>query len=266
MQGENAMTKRQSRTDEHKGRHALVTGGGTGLGRDIALALARRGAEVTITGRDLARLEAMAEAEPGLHPLAMDVDDEASVRTGIAEAAKARGPVAICVANAGIAEAAPFGKETLAHWQAIMRTNLDGVFLTLQAAMATLAPGDWGRMIAMSSIAGVRGLRNGPAYTASKHGVIGLIRACSEEHIGGTVTFNALCPGYVDTPIVERNAAEIAARQGISEDEARAYLARGNRHKTLLEVAEITGAAMWLCSDAARSVNGQCIEISGGQV
>lgn len=260
------MTQPQRQTDEHTGRHALVTGGGTGLGRDIALALARQGAEVTITGRDAGRLQDLATAHNGLHPLAMDVTDEASVRDAVAAAAAARGPVAICVANAGIAEAAPFAKETLAHWQAIMRTNLDGVFLTLQAAMATLAPGDWGRMIAMSSIAGVRGLRNGPAYTASKHGVIGLIRACSEEHIGGTVTFNALCPGYVDTPIVARNATEIAARQGISEAEARAYLARGNRHKTLLEADEVTAAALWLCSDGARSVNGQCIEISGGQV
>ena len=251
---------------EHAGRHALVTGGGTGIGLDIARALAARGAAVTITGRDLARLEAVAREVPGLHPLRMDVDDETSVRDGIAQAAALRGPVAICIANAGIAEAMPFPKETLAHWRQIMTTNLDGVFLTLQAALATLGREDWGRFIAISSIAGLKGLKGGSAYTASKHGVIGLIHALSEEYMGGRVTFNAVCPGYVETPIVDRNAVEIAARQGITEAEARAYLARGNRHKTLLQTDEVTGAVMWLCSEAARSVNGQSIQIAGGQV
>jgi NAD(P)-dependent dehydrogenase (short-subunit alcohol dehydrogenase family) len=251
---------------EHAGRHALVTGGGTGIGLDIARALAAAGAEVTITGRDLGRLQAVAAESQRLYPLQMNVDEEASVRDGIAAAAEARGPVAICVANAGIAEAAPFRHETLAHWRQIMATNLDGVFLTFQAALATLGREDWGRMVAISSIAGLVGLKNAIAYTASKHGVIGLVHGLSEEYMGGAVTFNAVCPGYVETPIVERNAAEIAARQGITEEEARAYLARGNRHKTLLQTDEVTGAVMWLCSDAARSVNGQSIQIAGGQV
>jgi NAD(P)-dependent dehydrogenase (short-subunit alcohol dehydrogenase family) len=251
---------------DHRGRHALVTGGGTGIGLDIARALAAAGAEVTITGRNLERLQRVAEESPRLHPLQMNVDEEASVRDGIAAAAETRGPVAICVANAGIAEAAPFRHETLDHWRQIMATNLDGVFLTFQAALSTLGREDWGRMVAISSIAGLVGLKNAIAYTASKHGVIGLVHGLSEEYMGGRVTFNAVCPGYVETPIVERNAAEIAARQGISEDEARTYLARGNRHKTLLQTDEVTGAVMWLCSDAARSVNGQSIQIAGGQV
>jgi 3-hydroxybutyrate dehydrogenase len=188
------------------------------------------------------------------------------VREGIAAAARARGPVTICVANAGIAEPAPFRRETLDHWRRIMATNLDGVFLTFQAAMATLAPDQPARMIAIASIAGLRGLKNAIAYTASKHGVIGMVRGLSEEYMGGPVTFNAICPGYVDTPIVDRNAAEIAELKGISDAEARAYLARGNRHKRLLETEEVTATALWLCSDAARSVNGQSIQIAGGQV
>ena len=251
---------------EHQGKHALVTGGGTGIGLDIAQALAARGAQVTITGRDGARLERLAQTTPNLTALQMDVADEPAVRDGIAAAADARGPISICIANAGIAEPAPFAQETLAHWRQTMAVNLDGCFVTLQAAMATLAPADWGRMIAISSIAGLRGLKYAPAYTASKHGVIGLIRAMSEEYMGGPVTFNAICPGYVDTPIVTRNAAQIAERQGTTNEEARAYLARGNRHKTLLETEEVTSAALWLCSQAARSVNGQTIQISGGQV
>ncbi|QBY02804.1 SDR family oxidoreductase [Rhodophyticola sp. CCM32] len=251
---------------EHQGRHALVTGGGTGIGLGIARALAEAGAEVTITGRNISRLEEVAEAHPRLHPLQMDVSDEPSVRQGIASAARAHGPVAICVANAGIAEPMPFARITLDHWRKTMTTNLDGAFLTLQAALATLGPEDWGRMIGVSSIAGVRGLENAIAYTASKHALIGIMRGLSEEYRPSNITFNALCPGYVDTPIVARNAHDIATRLGMTEAEARAYLAGGNRHKTLLDTDEITGAAIWLCSDSARSVNGQTIQIAGGQV
>jgi 3-hydroxybutyrate dehydrogenase len=251
---------------EFQGRHALVTGGGTGIGLGIAEALALRGAEVTITGRDLGGWKGSRPRGRDCTRLRMDVSDETSVREGIAAAARARGPVSICVANAGIAEPAPFRRETLDHWRRIMATNLDGVFLTFQAAMATLAPDQPARMIAIASIAGLRGLKNAIAYTASKHGVIGMVRGLSEEYMGGPVTFNAICPGYVDTPIVDRNAAEIAELKGISDVEARAYLARGNRHKRLLETEEVTATALWLCSDAARSVNGQSIQIAGGQV
>ncbi|MEJ6389509.1 SDR family NAD(P)-dependent oxidoreductase [Gymnodinialimonas ulvae] len=251
---------------EHSGRHAVVTGGGTGIGLGIAMGLAEAGAEVTITGRNQARLDAIAADHPRLHALRMNVDNVESVRNGIATAAQARGRIAICIANAGIAEPARFAKETPEHWRAIMATNLDGVFLTFQAAMATLGRDEWGRMIAISSIAGLRGLKGAIAYTASKHGVIGLIRGLSEEYMGSNMTFNALCPGYVDTPIVDRNAAQIAEHQGISEADARAALARANRHKKLLDTSEITASALWLCSDAAGSVNGQAIQIAGGHV
>ena len=251
---------------EHSGKHALVTGGGTGIGLAIARALAHAGARVTITGRNAHALRTAAESHPNLHPLVMDVTDEAAVRSGIAAAADRHGPVSICIANAGIAEGVAFRKMTLAQWRATQTTNLDGVFLTLQAAMATLGRDDWGRMIAISSIAGVRGLRGAVHYTASKHGVIGLIRGLSEEYMGSNITFNALCPGYVDTPIVTRNAAAISTQSGITAEQATDALARANRHKKLLEVDEIAAAALWLCSQGARSVNGQSIQIAGGQV
>lgn len=245
------------------GRHALVTGGGTGIGVSIAQALAKAGATVTITGRTL---EALQEAGPQFHPLQMDVRDEASVRDGIAAAAEARGPIEICVANAGIAVNQPFPEMTLDQWRDTLSTNLDGAFLTFQAALATLRDPSWGRMIAISSIAGVRGLRGAVHYTASKHGMIGLIRGLSEEYLSTGITFNAVCPGYVNTEIVTRQAPEIAARSGITVEDARNMLAKGNRHRTLLEVDEITGAVMWLCTDSARSMNGQTIQIAGGQI
>ncbi len=261
---------------DHQGRHALVTGGGTGIGLGIALALAEAGAEVTITGRNLGRLQAVAAAHARLHAVQMDVADPDNVAGAIARSADARGPVSICVANAGIAEPAAFRKETPEHWRATMATNLDGVFFTFQAALATLGRDDqagrgdprntWGRMIAISSIAGLRGLKGAIAYTASKHGVIGMVRGLSEEYMGGALTFNAICPGYVDTPIVDRNAAQIAGHQGITPDAARDMLARANRHKRLLDTDEVTQTALWLCSEGARSVNGQAIQIAGGQV
>jgi len=177
-----------------------------------------------------------------------------------------RGPVAICVANAGIAEFSDFPRMSLEDWRRTMAINLDGVFLTVQASLATLGPGDWGRVIAVSSIAGLKGLKSAVPYTASKHGVVGLIRALSELYTGGPVTFNALCPGYVDTPIVTGQLPGLARRFDTDEAGAREIIAKNNRHRRLLEVDEVAGAALWLCSEAARSVNGQTIEIFGGQV
>lgn len=251
---------------EHAGKHALVTGGGTGIGAGIAVALAQAGAAVTITGRRADKLAQIASTHPRLHTLVMDVDDEASVRDGIAKAASDRGPIQICVANAGIAEGGPFENTTLAQWRKMMTTNLDGVFLTFQAAMATLPADIPARMIVISSIAGVRGLKNAVPYTVTKHGVIGLIRGLSEEYMRRPITFNALCPGYVDTDIVRNQLPGLMKRFDVDKDAARGLMAKGNRHQKLLEVDETTAAAMWLCADGARSVNGQTIQISGGQV
>ena len=197
---------------EHAGKHALVTGGGSGIGAGIALALAEAGAEVTITGRRADKLDEVASLSDRLHAVVMDVDDEESVRDTIAKAASARGPIQICVANAGIAEGGPFEKTTLAQWRKTMTTNLDGVFLTFQAAMATLEDATPARMIVVSSIAGVRGLKNAIPYTVTKHGVIGLIRGLSEEFMRRPITFNALCPGYVDTDIVRNQLPGLMKR------------------------------------------------------
>jgi 3-hydroxybutyrate dehydrogenase len=248
------------------GKHALVTGGGTGIGLAIAQALAGAGAEVTITGRRAEVLNQAASETLRLHALVMDVSDEGSTRDGIATAAAQRGPIAITVANAGIAEGGAFHKLTLPDWRRLMAVNLDGAFVTIQSALATLPRGDWGRVIAVSSIAGLRGLKGGVAYTVSKHGMIGLIRGLSEEYMGGAVTFNALCPGYVDTDIVQAQVQKFVTTKGVTEAEATAYFAAGNRHKRLLLTDEIAAAALWLCAEGSRSVNGQCIEIAGGQV
>jgi NAD(P)-dependent dehydrogenase (short-subunit alcohol dehydrogenase family) len=248
----------------HAGKHALVTGGGTGIGLAIAQALAAEGAQVTITGRRADVLEKV--AGNGLHPLAMDVMDEAQVVGGIKAAVAARGPIQIVVANAGIAEGKSLQKTDLDFWQRIMRTNLDGAFLTIRESMRGMLDTDWGRVIVVSSLAGLRGLKGAGAYSASKHGVIGLIRSYSEEYMGGPITFNALCPGYVETDIVVLNAQSIAQRTGMSVDQARQAMADSNRHSRLISVEEVATAAMWLCHPLSGAVNGQCVEIAGGQV
>ncbi len=246
-----------------EGKHALVTGGGTGIGLAIARDFARRGAQVTITGRRLDVLQSV--AGDGLHAMALDVRDAAAVDTCIAEASTARGPITLCVANAGIAEGRSVLKTTPEFWRNIMATNLDGAFHTIQACLPAMRAAPWARVIAISSIAGLRGLPGAAAYSASKHGLIGLIRSLSEEYMGQTITFNALCPGYTDTPIVDRNQETIAARTGLSVDEARKSMVSANRHKRLVTVEEVAAAARWLTGPDSGSINGQCIEIAGGQ-
>ncbi len=249
---------------ELNGRHALVTGGGTGIGLAIAQALAGAGAQVTITGR---RADVLKDAVgPGLHPLVMDVTDEASVVDGIAGAIAARGPVTICVANAGIAEGKAVHKSTLDDWRRILATNLDGSFLTIRACLDGMVAEGWGRVIAISSIAGVKGLKGAAAYTASKHGQLGLIRALAADYAGKGLTFNAICPGYVDTDIVARNIDNISARAGISRDDARDIMVHTNVHRRLIQTDEVAEAALWLCADRSGSVNGQAIQIAGGEV
>lgn len=246
------------------GKHALVTGGGTGIGLAIARALAAQGAQVTITGRRQQVLDEV--AGKGVTGLAMDVRDEADVVAKIAAAVEARGPVQICVANAGIAEGQSVPKTTLEFWRNMMATNLDGAFLTIRESLKSMLQTDWGRVITVASIAGVRGLKGGACYTASKHGMIGLTRALSEDYMGTPFTFNAICPGYVDTPIVSRNVDSIAKRAGVSEQEALDVMVSANRHKRLIAPEEVAAAALWLVGPGSESVNGQTIEIAGGQV
>ena len=247
------------------GRHALVTGGGTGIGLAIAQALAGQGAQVTITGRRLPVLVEAAARVPGLHAMQMDVTDEASVVDGIAAAIAARGPVTICVPNAGIAEGRALHKTDIAFWRRMMAINLDGAFLTMRECLPGMREQGWGRILAVASVAGLRGLKGAPVYTASKHGLIGLVRGLSEDCLGTGITCNALCPAYVETEIVTRNATSIAARAGISEDKAMQIMLSANRHGRLICVDEVAAAALWLVGPGSDSVNGQTIEIAGGQ-
>jgi len=246
--------------------HALITGGGTGIGAAIALALAECGATVTITGRRAEPLEEIASRSVNIRTAILDVTDEAQTERVFAEAAEAVIPVDIVIANAGIAETMPIGKSDLAFWRRTMATNLDGAFLTMRAALPSMLEHGWGRIISVSSVAGQRGLPRGTAYCASKHGLIGLTRALAEEVITKGITVNALCPGYVRTPIVERGVANIVAKTGLSQDAALKAMVDTNPIGRLIEPEEVAAAAIWLVGPGSAAITGQSIQIAGGHV
>ena len=246
------------------GKNAVVTGGGTGIGLAIARELAAHGCKVAITGRRLGVLEAVCESFGGLS-VKMDVSEEISVINGMQHITNKLGSIDICVANAGIAEGQNIHSSSFNFWRKIMAINLDGAYLTIRESLRHMPIKDWGRVIAISSIAGVRGLKGAHAYSASKHGVIGMIRALSADHAKMPVTFNALCPGYVDTDIIARNTESISERTQMSHDDARALMVALNPHGRLITVDEVASAALWMCTPGSDSYDGQALEISGGQ-
>lgn len=241
------------------GRHVLITGGGTGVGADLARGFAAAGARVTVAGRRIAPLEAVA-ARTGARAVEADVTDEGSVAAMFAAA----GPVDVVIANAGASTSAPFGKVTLADWNHMLAVNLTGVFLTFRAGLAQL-PG-WGRLIAVASTAGLKGYGYVAPYAAAKHGVVGLVRSLALEVARKPVTVNALCPGFLDTEMTERSIANIMQTTGRTRDQALAALTAGNPQRRLVQPAEVTAAALFLCGPGSDAMNGQAVAIAGGEL
>lgn len=247
------------------GKHALVTGGGSGVGKAIALALAEAGAEVTICGRRQAALEAVAAGHDRVHAVTADVTDEASMAKLYEKAEAARGPLGIVVANAGMSGSAPAAKTALADWQEAIDVNLTGSFLTVKPALAAMAVRRQGRIVFIASTAGLKGYPYVAPYVAAKHGVVGLMRALAVELVKSGVTVNAVCPSFVETEMLEESIGRIVEKTGRSKAEARASLMASNPQDRFVQADEIAATVLWLCSEGAASITGQAISVSGGE-
>jgi NAD(P)-dependent dehydrogenase (short-subunit alcohol dehydrogenase family) len=246
-------------------RHALVTGGGSGVGRAVALALAREGIDVTICGRREAQLKAMASESSRVLPFVADVTDEASMAALYEKAEAAHGPFDIVVANAGMAGSAPAAKTTLADWQRTLDVNLTGAFLTVKPALAGMTQRKRGRIVFIASTASLKGYAYVAPYVAAKHGVVGLMRALAVEMAKSGVTVNAICPGFVETDMLEEAVKRVVEKSGRSTEETRKLFMSDNPQGRFIQPEEVAATVLWLVSEAAQSITGQAISVSGGE-
>jgi NAD(P)-dependent dehydrogenase (short-subunit alcohol dehydrogenase family) len=247
------------------GRHALVTGGGTGIGAAIATTLALAGASVTICGRRLEPLQAIAAGSANIRAVAADVTDEAAVAK-LYDAAQSTGnPFDIVVANAGMAESAAAQKTSLELWNRTIEVNLTGAFLTVKPALAGMRARGFGRIVFIASTAGLKGYAYVAPYVAAKHGVVGLMRALALETATAGITVNAICPGYTETAMLSASVERIADASKRRADDVRATLAASNPQRRFIAPQEVADAVLWLCSGASAAITGQTLSVSGGE-
>ncbi len=254
---------------EHKpleGRHAVITGGGKGIGAAIAARLSAEGARVTLMGRDAERLAAVARDLEHAQAAPMDVTDEAAVERAFGRAVEGMGPVAILVNNAGAAESAPFKKMDAAHWRAMLDVNLTGAFYCAKAVAEPMAQAGWGRIVSIASTAGLKGYAYVAAYCAAKHGLIGLTRSLALEYAKKNITVNAVCPGYTDTDLVAHSVETLIKKTGRSETQALGDLTAANPQGRLVRPEEVAAAVAWLCAPSSDAITGQSIAVAGGEV
>jgi 3-hydroxybutyrate dehydrogenase len=253
-----------------KGRRALVTGGGRGIGRAVALDLARAGAAVAVAARTPAEVESVAAEARRLGAeaaaLVADVARPEAVKEMFRAAREAIGAIDILVCGAGVAPSAPVVKTTEEQWRAALETNLSGCFYCLREALGPMAEQGWGRAVAVASIAGKTGYPYIAAYAASKHGVLGLVKCAALEVAARGVTVNAVCPGYVDTPMTDASVARIAEKTGHPPDALRKRLEEMSPQKRLMTSEEVSALVLYLCGEEARGITGQALSLDGGTV
>ena len=245
------------------GRHALITGGGSGIGAAAARMLAREGASVSLLGRRAEPLAAVA-AETGGTAFPCDLTDRDAMAAAFDAARTANGAFDFVILNAGIGDSAPFARTTRASFDAIIATNLTAVFDGAQLALPDLLAGADKRLIVVASVAGLKGGAYAAPYVASKHGAVGLVKSLALEFAKTSLTVNAICPSFVDTPMVDDSAARISRVTKRSDDESRAALAALNANGRLITADEVAASIVHLCLPSSRSINGACVTIDGG--
>jgi 3-hydroxybutyrate dehydrogenase len=245
--------------------HALVTGGGRGIGREIALQLVRTGATVSVLGRHRAALDDAVAVGAAHFAGVADVADQASINAAIAEAA-ARQPIDILIANAGMAESAPFAQSDAAMFHRMMDVNFMGVVHSIQAALPSMKGRPYGRIVAIASTAGLKGYAYVSAYSAAKHAVVGLVRSLARELAHTQISVNAVCPGFTDTDLVSESIDTIMKKTGRSREQAVAELAKHNPQGRLVTPAQVADTVLWLCGEGAGAVTGQAIAVAGGEI
>lgn len=254
-----------------RGQHAIVTGGSRGIGAAIAGELARLGASLTLLGRSQEALEARRDAlllehEIEVATVVADVTDPESVTAAISEARGALGPPSILVNNAGQALSGPFRSLAERDWERMLAVNLSGPARCIRAVLPDMLAARYGRIVSIASTAGLKGYAYAAAYSAAKHGLVGLTRALALELATSGVTVNAVCPGFTDTDLLVEAVETIVARTGRTQEQARAELARFNPQGRLIEPWEVARAVAWLALPDSASINGQCLVVAGGEV
>jgi NAD(P)-dependent dehydrogenase (short-subunit alcohol dehydrogenase family) len=246
-----------------KGKHALITGGGTGIGAAAARMLANEGARLSLLGRRIEPLQAIA-AETGGTAIACDITDRAAMETSFASAREANGPFDYVILNAGIGDSAPFLRTPREAWDRIVATNLTALFDGAQLALPDLLDGEDKRLIVVASVAGLKGGAYAAPYVASKHGAVGFVRSLALEFAKTNLTVNAVCPSFVDTPMVDESAERISRVTKRDVDQSREALAALNASGRLVTAEEVAHSILNLCHPLSRSINGACVTIDGG--
>lgn len=246
-----------------EGRHALITGGGTGIGAAAARHLHDEGARLSLIGRRIEPLNAVTRIVGGT-AISCDVTDPDRIQSAFEEARSANGPIELLIVNAGIAESAPFHKMTRESWNRIMAVNLTAAFDCARAAIGDLLKSANGRLIFIASVASLRGVPYAAHYAASKHGLLGLMRSLATEYAKTNLTVNAVCPGYVDTPMTDQSVSRVSEITGRSEDDARSAITNMNASGRLVDPLAIANIVAMLCLPLSRDINGAAITIDGG--
>jgi NAD(P)-dependent dehydrogenase (short-subunit alcohol dehydrogenase family) len=246
-------------------RHVVVTGGGSGVGAAIAECFSQAGFKVSIIGRRKGPLEKMGKKIGASYAVA-DVTDRAAVDSALEELRAQNGPLTIAIANAGAAVSKPFAAMSQADISNMLDVNVAGVFNIWQACLADMMQENWGRMLTVASTASLKGYPYVSGYCAAKHGVLGLTRAVSMELAKKNITVNAVCPGFVETPMLEASVENIIEKTGMSRQSAEDSLKAGNPMKRFIQPREVADTLLWLASTGAASVNGQAVSVNGGEV